>query len=50
MILASECPLAGSHIKDGISKLDNSIDNHLTDSLHPIEVLALSYGLKNSAK
>ncbi len=44
--LASECPLAGDHIVQGMERLAG--DGHATarESHHPIELLAMSYGLR----
>jgi hypothetical protein len=49
MIVSSECPLALDHISQGVSEIDTNNTNassmrHLS-SLHPVEILALSYGL-----
>jgi len=41
--LASECPLAGAHIAQGIALLDG--DAKARAPMHPIELMALSYGL-----
>ncbi len=41
--LASECPLAGAHIDQGIARLDG--DAAGTAAVHPIQLLARAYGL-----
>jgi len=41
---ASECPLAGNHLLDGISKYDKYGHSKVERSFHPIELLAKSYG------
>ena len=43
--MASECPLAGDHILQGIERLkaDNKVE--VTQAEHPIELLARAYGL-----
>ena len=43
---ASTCPLAGEHIKQISEKEENKDLNSLDKAYHPIELLALSYGLK----
>ncbi|MBL8630728.1 MAG: glycerol-3-phosphate dehydrogenase [Rhodospirillaceae bacterium] len=40
--LASECPLAGKHIAQGLGSGDNP---KTTESLHPIQIFAKAYGL-----
>jgi glycerol-3-phosphate dehydrogenase subunit C len=42
--LASECPLAGMHIAQGMERLDQGA-NQAGPALHPIELLARAYGL-----
>jgi glycerol-3-phosphate dehydrogenase subunit C len=42
--LASECPLAGAHIVQGVHKLEGASDT-IEHSVHPIELLARAYGL-----
>ena len=42
--IVSECPLAREHILQGVEKLDGDISN-TKDAQHPIQLLALSYGL-----
>jgi glycerol-3-phosphate dehydrogenase subunit C len=39
--LSSECPLAGLHLQQGVAALDNKT----VATLHPIELMALAYGL-----
>ena len=47
-VLASECPLAGTHIRQGIEALANG--EPLPDrALHPIELVARAYGLAGGA-
>jgi glycerol-3-phosphate dehydrogenase subunit C len=41
--LASECPLAGVHIQQGVEKLGGAAPERLT---HPIELMARAYGLQ----
>ncbi|HYC05890.1 MAG TPA: heterodisulfide reductase-related iron-sulfur binding cluster [Azospirillaceae bacterium] len=42
--VASECPLAGEHIRQGIERTDPAAAaNH--EQLHPIQILARAYGL-----
>ncbi len=43
--LASECPLAGAHLVQGIERLDDKPANAPTESRHPIELFARAYGL-----
>jgi len=43
--IASECPLAGAHIVQGIGRLDTPPDNPPRESLHPIQILAKAYGV-----
>jgi glycerol-3-phosphate dehydrogenase subunit C len=42
--LASECPLAGMHIAQGMERADSGA-NRVGPTLHPIELLARAYGL-----
>jgi glycerol-3-phosphate dehydrogenase subunit C len=42
--LASECPLAGMHIAQGMDRLDQGT-SQARPTLHPIELLARAYGL-----
>jgi glycerol-3-phosphate dehydrogenase subunit C len=42
--LASECPLAGMHITQGIGRLDQGA-KQVEPALHPIELFARAYGL-----
>ena len=44
MFVASECPLAGEHIVQGMHKLDGTTVT-VEDSVHPIELFAQAYGL-----
>ncbi len=43
--LASECPLAGEHIVQGMDRLDEEGKPAVAHAVHPIELLAKSYGL-----
>ena len=48
--LASECPLAGQHIVQGLERLEPSQAQegkqvHIEHSRHPIELMARAYGL-----
>ncbi len=43
--LASECPLAGEHIVQGLARLDDDDKPNIEHSRHPIELLAKAYGL-----
>ena len=42
--VASECPLAGTHIVQGMERLDGAAGN-LAPAVHPIELLARAYGI-----
>jgi len=41
-IVLSECPLAGTHIRQGIEKLD---ENAAVNIAHPVEIFAKAYGM-----
>ena len=43
--LASECPLAGAHILQGVERLDLEQKPDFAESRHPIELFAQAYGL-----
>jgi glycerol-3-phosphate dehydrogenase subunit C len=48
--VASECPLAGMHIVQGMAKLDGAMpaeggQSRHAEALHPIEIFARAYGL-----
>ena len=43
--LASECPLAGTHLLQAIERLDLETKPGFTESRHPIEIFAQAYGL-----
>ena len=43
--LASECPLAGDHIVQGLGRLDAADRPAVDHSMHPIELFAKAYGL-----
>ncbi len=43
--LASECPLAGVHLMQGVDRLDGGDKPEFTESRHPIELFAQAYGL-----
>ena len=42
-LLASECPLAGQHILQGLERIEGAAAP--PESLHPIQILARAYGL-----
>ncbi|MEE8204071.1 MAG: heterodisulfide reductase-related iron-sulfur binding cluster [Alphaproteobacteria bacterium] len=42
--VASECPLAGTHIVQGMERLDGAAGN-VAPAVHPIELLARAYGI-----
>jgi len=42
--LASECPLAGEHIRQGMERIDANVADRV-EQLHPIEIVARAYGL-----
>ena len=42
-LLASECPLAGRHILQGLERVEGATVP--AESLHPIQILARAYGL-----
>jgi glycerol-3-phosphate dehydrogenase subunit C len=41
--IASECPLAGKHIRQGMTLVEGA--GEVPESLHPIQILARAYGL-----
>jgi len=43
--IASECPLAGQHILQGIDRLQMENKPEVAESYHPIELFARAYGL-----
>ena len=43
--IISECPLAGTHIKQGMDKID--ISNKSEVLSHPLEILAKSMNIEN---
>jgi glycerol-3-phosphate dehydrogenase subunit C len=43
--LASECPLAAAHIRQGIERLGGDAPD-LGTPLHPIELMARAYGIR----
>jgi len=43
--LASECPLAGEHIVQGLERLGEADLPAIDHSSHPIELFAKAYGL-----
>jgi glycerol-3-phosphate dehydrogenase subunit C len=43
--LASECPLAGAHIRQGIERLGNEPPREMELLAHPIELVARAYGV-----
>ena len=44
-IVASECPLAGEHILQGIERLEDGATRPVEHAPHPIELMARAYGL-----
>ena len=48
VFVASECPLAGMHIIQGMGLLDGEAKPP-TEALHPIELMARAYGLSEAA-
>jgi len=42
-MLASECPLAGKHIRQGMALVEGAKET--SEALHPIQIIAKSYGL-----
>jgi glycerol-3-phosphate dehydrogenase subunit C len=42
---ASECPLAGEHLLDGVATCGKQLRSKVDRSFHPIELLAKSYGV-----
>ena len=46
-IIVSECPLAQSHLRQGVEILDEDNAKQLEANItHPIQVLARAYGIK----
>ena len=43
--VASECPLAGEHIRQGMERIDPAMTAEVTQ-LHPMEILARAYGIE----
>jgi glycerol-3-phosphate dehydrogenase subunit C len=43
--IASECPLAGEHILQGIERLESGAGRPVAHAPHPIELMARAYGL-----
>jgi glycerol-3-phosphate dehydrogenase subunit C len=43
--LASECPLAGKHIRQGMELVEGVDASKIPESLHPIQIFAKAYGL-----
>jgi len=43
--IASECPLAGEHIVQGLERLDDDGKPKVDHAVHPIELFARAYGL-----
>src|SRR3546814_20530800 len=46
--IASECPLAGQHLLQGIDRLQMENKPQVARSYHPIELFAKAYGLADS--
>jgi glycerol-3-phosphate dehydrogenase subunit C len=44
--VASECPLAGMHIVQGVEAIEGAT---VPDRIHPVELLAQAYGLMETA-
>ncbi len=44
--VASECPLAGAHILQGMEQIDGAVVP--AESLHPIQIMARAYGLSDA--
>lgn len=42
-VIASECPLAGKHIRQGMTLVEGAKDT--PEALHPIQIIAKAYGL-----
>lgn len=45
--VSSECPLARDHIIQGITISNPGIAEKLKNASHPVQILALAYGLQN---
>jgi len=43
--LSSECPLAGTHLRQGLERLEMEGKPEFVESPHPIELFARAYGL-----
>ena len=43
--VASECPLAGEHLRQGIERLQMADKPTVEEAPHPIELFAKAYGL-----
>jgi glycerol-3-phosphate dehydrogenase subunit C len=43
--VASECPLAGDHIVQGMHRLDGEAPTTVEAAVHPIELFARAYGV-----
>jgi glycerol-3-phosphate dehydrogenase subunit C len=43
--IASECPLAASHIAQGVERLGDAAPKKTVRSLNPVEIFAMSYGI-----
>lgn len=48
--VASECPLAGEHIVQGMARLNEGQESDIHHAHHPIELLARAYGLIDEEK
>ena len=46
-LVASECPLAGKHLVQGMAALDAD-KTKVTGALHPVEILARAYGIEGA--
>ncbi len=43
--IASECPLAATHIKQGVERLGEASPKNAPRALNPVEIFAMSYGI-----
>eukprot|EP00297_Palpitomonas_bilix_P002666 CAMPEP_0113882022 /NCGR_PEP_ID=MMETSP0780_2-20120614/8710_1 /TAXON_ID=652834 /ORGANISM="Palpitomonas bilix" /LENGTH=621 /DNA_ID=CAMNT_0000868963 /DNA_START=183 /DNA_END=2048 /DNA_ORIENTATION=- /assembly_acc=CAM_ASM_000599 len=44
LFLSSECPLAGTHLEQGVFSLDKEVAERVGSSLHPVELFAFALG------
>jgi Fe-S oxidoreductase len=45
-IVASDCPLAVDHIKQGMTNMEPTLPRDKIKTKHPVQILAEAYGLK----